>query len=402
MRVLLTAIGSRGDVQPLLAVASRLRAAGHQARLCVPAEYCSLVEDFGFPATPASPVPWRRARASGPPPEVSPEQVREAIADQFAELRAAARDCDVMMAAAVLPAAPSVAQTLGIGYFFAAFCPLLLPSPYHGPLPASADQDRSEAENLQAWARQRQQLNGRFLRPLNCYRELAGLDPVDDVLRHVLTGQPWLNTDRLLAPWPGPGDADVVQTGAWVLADERPLPGELDAFLRAGPPPVYFGFGSMPMPAEVAGVVVRAARRAGRRVLISSGQAGLALAGREPDCLVTGEVNFRALFGRVAAVVHHGGAGTTTVAALAGVPQIIVPQRFDQPYWARRVAALGIGVAHAPGVPSADSLAAALDQVLQPPAADRASSVAAAMESNGARFAAEQLIAAGAAGRVLA
>jgi vancomycin aglycone glucosyltransferase len=392
MRVLLTATGSRGDVQPLVAVASRLRTAGHQACLCVPQNYCAWVDGLGFPAAPIAPLPWRRSGTGGREPEVSSEQVRDAIADQFAVLHAAARGCDAIMAAAVLPAARSVAETLGIRYVFAAFCPLLVPSPYHAPLPASADQDRlpTEAENLASWARQRERLNSRLLLALNCYRELAGLRPVDDVMDHVLTDRPWLNTDRLLAPWPGDGDA-VEQTGAWVLDDDRRLPGDLEAFLAAGEPPVYFGFGSMPMPAEVTGVLVRAARQVGRRAVISGGQAGLALAGPEPDCLVIGDVNLRALFGQVAAVAHHGGAGTTTVAALAGVPQVVVPQRFDQPYWAARVRDLGIGVAHAPGVPGEDSLAKAFGQVLEPQVAARAASVAAAMTKDGARTAADDL-----------
>jgi UDP:flavonoid glycosyltransferase YjiC (YdhE family) len=64
------------------------------------------------------------------------------------------------------------------------------------------------------------------------------------------------------------------------------------------------------------------------------------------DCFAVGEVNQQALFGRVAAVVHHGGAGTTTTSTRAGAPQVVVPQWADQPYWASRVADLGLGAAH--------------------------------------------------------
>src|SRR5205807_1683182 len=74
----------------------------------------------------------------------------------------------------------------------------------------------------------------------------------------------------------------------------------------------------------------------------------------EPDCLSTGEVNLQALFPRVAVIVHHGGAGTTTAAALAGGPQVVVSHHYDQHYWARRVQALGIGVAHASHAPTAE------------------------------------------------
>ncbi len=394
MRVLLSAIGTRGDVQPLVAVALTLRAAGHEACLCVPEEYCAWVQGFGLPATPIGQVPWRRTSSSGPRPDLSTEQVQAAIAEQFAVLSAAARDCDVIVAAAVLPAARSVTELLGIGYVFVAVCPLMLPSPQHRPLPV-VDQERpaDAAVNTGLWARQAESQNSRLGPALNRCRESAGLEPVADVFGHVMTSRPWLNADPVLAPWPDPADGTVLQTGAWVVQDDRPLPGDLEAFLRTGEPPIYVGFGSMPMEAGLTEVIVAAARQAGRRVIISSGRAGLALADREPDCLVIGDVNVRRLFGQVAAVVHHGGAGTTTIAGLAGVPQVIVPQRFEQPYWARRVRDLGIGFAHAAGTPTAGSLAAALDQVLRPGVAACARSVGAAMESGGAQIAVGHLIA---------
>jgi vancomycin aglycone glucosyltransferase len=114
----------------------------------------------------------------------------------------------------------------------------------------------------------------------------------------------------------------------------------------------------------------------------------------ERDCLAIGEVNQQALFTRVAAVAHHGGSGTTTAAALAGAPQLVIPQMYDQHYWARRVQDLGIGAAHAPDTPTTDSLKAALEHTLQPDVAARARSIAAAVHTDGARAAAERLIAA--------
>ena len=107
--------------------------------------------------------------------------------------------------------------------------------------------------------------------------------------------------------------------------------------------------------------------------------------------LSIGEENLQALFRRVAAVVHHGGAGTTTISAQAGVPQVVVPQIYDQHYWAQRVQQLGIGTAHAPDTPTADSLTEALRRTLHPDAAVRARSVA-AMRADGADVAAKRLI----------
>ena len=118
-----------------------------------------------------------------------------------------------------------------------------------------------------------------------------------------------------------------MHTGAWILPDERPLPADLVAFLDAGTPPVYAGFGSMRGVAkDVSRVTIEAVRAQGRRVLVARGWADLALIDDRDDCFAVGEVNQQALFGRVAAVVHHGGAGTTTTAARAGAPQVVVPQ----------------------------------------------------------------------------
>jgi vancomycin aglycone glucosyltransferase len=107
--------------------------------------------------------------------------------------------------------------------------------------------------------------------------------------------------------------------------------------------------------------------------------------------LSIGEVNQQALFKRVAAVVHHGGAGTTTAAARAGAPQVVIPQHFDQHYWAQRIHDLRIGTAHPPVVPTTDSLAAALSHALHPDVAPRARSIADAVRTDGAKAAAHRL-----------
>ena len=127
-----------------------------------------------------------------------------------------------------------------------------------------------------------------------------------------------------------------MQTGAWLLPDDRPLSTEVCAFLDDGPPPIYVGFGSMPLhdSADAARDVVQAVRSEGRRVVLLSGwwadlaadDASGSIHAQE-DVLVVGEVNHQALFTGVAAVVHHGGAGTTTNAARARVPQVVVRRK---------------------------------------------------------------------------
>jgi vancomycin aglycone glucosyltransferase len=145
---------------------------------------------------------------------------------------------------------------------------------------------------------------------------------------------------------------------------------------------------------DLSQAMVQTARALGRRAIVSRGWADLLLVDNEPDCLAIGEVNLRALFKRVAAVVHHGGAGTTTLTALAGTPQVVIPQIYDQHYWARRIHHLGIGTAHAPGPPTTDSLTSALRHTLQPDVAARAQWIATAVRSDGAQAAAQRLMAA--------
>jgi vancomycin aglycone glucosyltransferase len=230
---------------------------------------------------------------------------------------------------------------------------------------------------------------------LNAHRASLGLAPVSEVRGHIFTDRPWLAADATLAPWPAPEDEAVIQTGAWILPDERPLPPELENFLQGGEPPVYFGFGSMRAPQDLSEVMVQSARALGRRAVVSRGWADLTLADNQPDCLAIGDVNLHALFQRVAAVVHHGGAGTTTLAGLAGAPQVIIPQIYDQHYWAQRIHHLGIGAAHGPGTPTTNSLTSALKHTLQADVTARARFLAKAVRSDGAQAAGRRLISAG-------
>lgn len=222
-----------------------------------------------------------------------------------------------------------------------------------------------------------------------------GLPAVDNIRDYVHTEHPLLASDPVVGPWLLPADLDVVQTGAWLREDRRRLPVELQRFLAAGNPPVYVGFGSMPLPAAepVARVAVEAVRAQGRRVLVGSGWAGLTPIDDHDDCFVIGEVNQQSLFQRVAAVVHHGGAGTTQTTARAGAPQVIVPQVADQPYWGQRTIDLGIGTRHDGSTPTTESLAAALEIILTPQVASRAAAIGETVRTDGAAVAAELLLA---------
>jgi glycosyltransferase GtfC/desvancosaminyl-vancomycin vancosaminetransferase/vancomycin aglycone glucosyltransferase len=247
-------------------------------------------------------------------------------------------------------------------------------------------------DNQVLWDQRGERFGERYRGPVNSQRAAIGLPPLENVFAYGNTDRPWLAADPTLAP--RSADQDVVQTGAWILPDKRPLPAELKAFLTAGSPPVYVGFGSSSGTGigDAARVTIEAIRAQGRRVVLSQGWADLALPDEGGDCLAVGEVNLRELFGWVAAVIHVGSAGTTHVAAGAGVPQIVIPQYTDQPYYADRVAELGIGVAHDGPTPTFESLSAALVVALAPETRARAFEVARKISADGAAVAAELLL----------
>ncbi len=398
MRVLLTAWGSRGDMEPLAGLALRLGELGVEVRVCAPPdeEFAELFGRVGVSVTPLGPS--TRSIAAGlkaPSPDAAFRLAAELVAARFATLPAAAEGCDAILATGLMPAgARSVAEKLGIGYVLATFHIFGLPSRHFTPAARPGKQSpEGETDNRVLWRQDAERVNALYLEPLNEGRAGIGLPPVDDVRDHVLGDTVWLAADPLLAPWKDLTDLDIVQTGAWILPDERSLPVELEAFLDAGGPPVYVGFGSMAMRSstDLGTVVLEACRAHGRRVVLSRGWADLAASDSDDDVIIVGDVNHQALFPRVAAVVHHGGAGTTTTAALAGAPQVIVPQIVDQPHWARRVAELGIGAAHDGAVPSVDSLSDALATALAPDTRARAAAVAPRIRTDGATVAAKGL-----------
>ncbi|GGP33604.1 glycosyltransferase [Streptomyces melanogenes] len=398
MRVLLTTWGSRGDVEPLAGLALALREIGVEARVCAPPdeEFAALLARVGVPLVPLGPSVRSVVSGTKPTAKDAFQLAPELVAARFDTLGKAAEGCDALLATGLMPAgARDVAEKLGIQYVYACFHLAGLPSPYFSPgVRPGKPSPQGETDRRVLWEQDAQRVNALYGGAVATHRAAIGLPPVDNVRDYVFTDQPWLAADPTLCPSQGMTNLDLVQTGAWILPDDRPLPQELEAFLDAGEPPVYVGFGSMAAhaPKDAARVAIEASRTLGRRVLLARGWAGLAPVDDADDCFVVDEVNQQALFGRVAAVVHHGGAGTTTTAARASTPQVVVPQIADQPYWASRVAELGIGAAHDGSTPTVESLSAALTTALTPETHVRAKSVAGAIHGDGATVAAKMLL----------
>ncbi|WP_205325038.1 glycosyltransferase [Glycomyces sp. YM15] len=397
MRVLLASRGSRGDIEPLAGLAARLVAEDVEVVVAAPPdrEFTELLDRAGARHLPVD-APIRamvQSIAKGTGPSMQ-QHIGEIVASHGPAFTAVAESgCDAVVATGLFPVvatAQAVAERYGIPFASAALQPTTLPSHTRRPFPMPGWPLPEGLGNRELWEWDKRKTQGVFGGPVNAFRESIGLPSTEDVRTRTLTGHRWLATDPVLSPWEPTDLIEVVQTGAWILPDDRPLPADLEAFLDAGEPPVYFGFGSIPVRGaeDAARAVVESVRAHGRRAVLARGWAGLAPVDEGADCFAVGEVNQQALFARVAAVVHHGGAGTTHAATRSGAPQVIVPQIVDQPYWGGRVAALGVGALHEGPVPTAETLTAALAIALAPETRRRAAEVGPAIRADGADTAA--------------
>jgi vancomycin aglycone glucosyltransferase len=397
LKILISSFGSRGDIQPMLALALELRTLNHDVVFCVPPNFQAWIESLGFSCTPsghdfqeyvAEATDNIKKYGFG---SMLLSYIRNTLPGQFRDVYRAARDCDLIVGGAALLSGRSVAEKLNIPYVYIAYCPATLPSSDHPP--AIRSHSLPKWFNGLLWSLGETVSDLYLRKPLNEQRALLDLAPVKRVWRHMLTASPLMAADAGLAPTPSMSHTLPIQTGAMFLEDATPLPVELEAFLNAGEPPIYFGFGSMP--ALIRGgsqVLIDAAKAAGRRAIISQGWANLS-ASNADDCISIGAVAHEKLFPRVAAVVHHGGAGTTSTAARAGTPQVIVPHLADQYYWAHRVTQLGIGTALSNLAKlSSDELASALRAAMHRDVVEKASEIGSRMELNGARRAAEIIV----------
>ncbi len=374
MRIALAVEGTRGDVYPLLALGEALLAAGHGVRVCAPPDFRGATHARGLEFCPVgAPVRPYLTEHADLISRGGLASLREfdsygktAVPAQFQVIPDATRDVDVIVGAGLQFAGPTAAELHGIPYRFVVYCPALLRSREHPP-PLLPTGELPGWVNLLLWRTVAVSWNLGIRRVLNRERAALGLPAVRDVYRHLLSPRPVLAADAPLAPAPSDTAPAAQQIPCLHPVAGEALPEKLEAFLNAGPPPLYVGFGSMPDPDPEATTrcLLEAIARLGQRAVISRGWANLAPGPVPEEVFVAGPVSHAALFRRVSVVVHHGGAGTTTTAARAGVPQLVIPHLLDQYYWGRRVMLLGLGPpplrrTHL----RADRLAAILESVL--------------------------------------
>ena len=362
MKILFAAFGTRGDVQPLLALAVSLQATGHTPIVCAPPNFASWIAALGLEVhATGSDFEVFMARLNGNMLR-GLSLLRAEFAAQFEAIEAQAKDVDCIIGSATHIAGASVAEARGIPYRYVAFTPTLLPSAFH-PAPVIQSQTLPRALNRLSWTALRILLNTFFRGRIDQERRRLGVPPLKDLWDHMLGAKPICAFDPMLAPVPEDATGRATApTGAWLL-DEPELDPVIAQWARNGAAPVYVGFGSMydEDPLRTTRMAIEAARILGVRMIIAAGWAKLGAQDLPQSIRVIDGAPHRRLFPLCSAVVHHGGAGTTHAAAFSGVPQVVIPHLLDQHYFAHRLAVLGAAPAGlARGRFTAERFAAAL------------------------------------------
>jgi UDP:flavonoid glycosyltransferase YjiC (YdhE family) len=349
MKIVLATFGSRGDVQPMLALSLTLKSAGHDVLLAGPPEKAAWAAELGCPYHPlggdvtAFLDSLKDAHSFRSAAHFTYYLRKELISqfDVFPEIIAGA---DLVVGASLVAALSTVAENMGIDYRFIAFAPQLLPSGDH-PFLVCKHHGLPNWYNRMTWgiAKTLDKLNLTYL--MNKERKHLGLKPVRDAWLHILGRHVIVASDPVIAGVPRDVEPVVTQTGYMHLDQPDQCLAELEAFLSAGPPPVYAGFGSMPKldQAKNVRVIVDAARSVGRRVIIAKfWDEPSGFSDSDDVFFIRGYPHLK-LFPRMAAVIHHGGAGTTASSTISAVPQIVVPHALDQYFWGHKVYQTGLG-----------------------------------------------------------
>ncbi|MDO9019825.1 MAG: glycosyltransferase [Deltaproteobacteria bacterium] len=357
MRIALVSMDTRGGIQPYVALAAGLRRAGHDAWLVAPSDGAAMAAAAGVPVAPLTGSVEAVLRGSGGAAErgtlsamrFAGAMIRERVLAWAGEALAACAGAELVTGGVGgMVVALSVAERLGVPFVESHLQPIGAPtSRYPGALFGSTPSWLGPLGRRASHALTEAGVWMPFRGAMRAAREevlgLRGRPRAAD-------GQPVLYgfSPRVVPVPAGRGRAREV-TGYWTepTPDAWAPPPALEAFLARGGPVVSIGFGSMASgdPAALTALVRGAARDAGVRAVLLAGWGGLAAEGDDGEVLGVEALPHEWLFPRVAAAVHHGGAGTTGAALRAGVPAVVVPFAMDQPFWAGRVAALGVGPA---------------------------------------------------------
>jgi UDP:flavonoid glycosyltransferase YjiC (YdhE family) len=399
MRINLLIAGTRGDIQPAIALGVGLKRAGYTVRLVTFEEFRQLATGHGLDFYPIQLDMSALLERYGRPelfdsgamivrflPEVI--QMFQVMFEQMTrDFWAASQEADAVIGCpATTWLGYAVAEKLGIPYIDAYVLPLAPTRSFptiFWPWASSPGSGRGlrRAFNLLTH-RLFQQAAWLGMRPVvnRCRKRVLGL-PAASLFGKL--GRPEKHPTITLAgfseqivPRPDDWGENIHVTGYWFLDTfTYEPPSDLREFLEAGPPPVYVGFGSMPSqnPEQVAALVAQALQQAGQRGILFTGRGilgrGMAQHASTHDVFFLDSAPHDWLFPRMVAVVHHGGSGTTAAGLRAGVPSILVPVATDQLLWAQRVNEMGVGPKPIPRARlTAERLAEAITQAVTAPA----------------------------------
>ncbi|WP_437601697.1 glycosyltransferase [Sorangium sp. So ce590] len=363
MKTTVLAVGTRGDVQPAIALGKALSARGHAVRVLAGKSFHGWIEAHGLKATPASvdtvdimESDLGKAWVSRGTDPLAQPRILQQIIDRFGAAMAedALRACEgaelILSSFTSDSYAASIAEASGAVQISMPLQPSILAT-RHGPTATVAPVPRRDSLlNLLVGKLLIEPTVWRWYGGVtNRVRTRLGLPPQDRrgylaALRRMLVVHGY---SAHVVPHPPDWPPSFHTTGYWFLdegGDYQP-PEALERFLAAGEPPVALGFGSMTShdPGATTRLLVDAVVRSGRRAVLLSGWAGLGDTALPDSMLRVDAVPHDWLYPRVAAAVIHGGAGTVAACLRAGRPSVVVPHLGDQLFWGRRVEELGVG-----------------------------------------------------------
>ncbi len=381
MRITILSLGSRGDVQPFIALAVGLQKTGrHKVRFAAPDNFESLAREYSLNFSPLGVDTQKMLGPGGIDPDQNlllwfSEVLRsmKPLAERITESTwLACQDAEFIIYSLVGIGAYHVAEKLGVPCMMASPIPGVTPTrAYPNPngifpsLPLGGGYNRLThilsgqlfqiftGPLINRWRKEKLHLPA-IPFGKNPYFHMGGRP------------QPILGSySPIISPKPPDWGDNIHVCGYWFLdpAPDWQPSAQLIAFLEAGAPPVYIGFGSMAnrAPQKMAQLVQEALVLSEQRGILAAGWGGLDNANLPDNIFALDSTPHAWLFPRTAAVVHHGGAGTTGAGFRAGIPSVLVPHLGDQPFWAKRVTELGVGPQPIPrNKLTSDRLAAAI------------------------------------------
>lgn len=355
MRITMICIGSTGDVRPYIVLGRELKARGHEIAICAFSDFEPAILKEGFQYKPISgDVKNLMANVMNGSTGVGfLKQVRDSLKDCIdpflSDLEAAVDGSDAIIGTFFGQVFQSLAEVRRIPFIQTHYFPM--DKNALAPISSAPGQRAGKAWKLASYE------IGYFIVSvmekyyLADWRAQRGMSPrkLEGAPSYELNGHtiPVLYAmSPLVMPRPSIWGENIHMTGYWLdhqISDFTPS-AELTAFLQKGEKPVYIGFGSMLSGDmdETLSIVLEAVKQSGVRAVIASGWGGVKIPESE-NVMAADFVPHDWLFRHVSAVVHHGGAGTTAAGIQAGCPTLVVPFGGDQPFWAERVRALGIG-----------------------------------------------------------